>query len=112
MRRILPFLAFVVFDSARKDLIFRPLTTPRPPVSTLPCGLAVASERNDEDKTIAKLIFTIPYNDVYYNTNVTAGRRQTYNFGLDLTQMEIWVMNENFYSCDQVFSYYQVEFGP
>ena len=111
MRRILPFLAFVVSIAARKDSDISSLTTSTSTtVSTLPSvDLQSFLRETDEDKSIAKLIFTIPYNDVYYNTNVTVGD-DNLQLRLDLTQPEIWVMNENFYSCDQVFSYYQVEF--
>lgn len=111
MRRILPFLSLVVSIAARKDSDISSLTTPTSTTeSTLPSvDLQSFLRETEEDKSIAKLIFTIPYNDVYYNTNVTVGD-DNLQLRLDLTQPEIWVMNENFYSCDQVFSFYAAEF--
>lgn len=115
MRRILPFLSLAASIAARKDSDTSSLTTPTSSTegtanSAVPSvDLQSFLRESDDDQSIAKLIFTIPPDDSYYNANVTVGD-DTVQLRLDLNQPEIWVMNQNFYACDEIFSFYSAEY--
>ena len=65
---------------------------------------------NNEDKSLFKVLFTIPPNDIFYNADFNFGNNDTNNdiqLRLDLIQPEIWVLNKyNFPPCED-FSKYQ-----
>lgn len=84
-------------------------TTESTPAVTLVKQLSFPSESSSDDN-FPKLVFTLPSDDYYYNTNVVVGG-ESLELRLDLIQPEIWVMNDNFYPCDQVVSFYLVEFS-
>ena len=111
MRRILLFLSLVASIAARKDSDTSSLATPTSSAESAVPSVDLQSflRETDDDRSVAKLIFTIPPDDLYYNANVSVGD-DTVQLRLDLTQPEIWVMNDNFYACDEIFSYYSAEF--
>ncbi|KGQ85731.1 hypothetical protein MG1_05191 [Candida albicans GC75] len=59
---------------------------------------------NNEDKSLFKVLFTIPPNDIFYNADFNFGNNDTNNdiqLRLDLIQPEIWVLNKyNFPPCE------------
>lgn len=64
---------------------------------------ASKTTENDEDKSLFKLLFTVPTDDIFYNANFKFGNDQEIGLRLDLIQPEIWVMNnENFLDCNSV----------
>ncbi|RCK65600.1 Aspartic proteinase yapsin-7 [Candida viswanathii] len=78
-------------------------------VSRTNLGLLLTSEpaskttENDEDRSMFKILFTVPSDDLFYNANFKFGRDQEIQLRLDLIQPEIWVMNnQDFLDCNSV----------
>ena len=62
-----------------------------------------AISENNIDKSLFKLLFTIPPNDTFYNGDFKFGNNKDIQLRLDLIQPEIWVMNKNnFPNCDDL----------
>ncbi|KAG2736018.1 hypothetical protein G9P44_000108 [Scheffersomyces stipitis] len=83
------------------------------PSASITSGLISPNKtmESPEDKSIFKLLLTIPTDDSYYNAHFQVGKSENQvDLRLDLIQPEVWVMNDNaFFDCDHIDEWWSSE---